>query len=229
MTRLLAFAALVFATALAPSAQVGPVHTFQVRDGAIYLDGTLLPDAIPDGLDLAGENTQVLQFSGPIVPVVRVGGQVYAFEDRRLVLLSESSQAGQGVYLRNDELVDPTAVAEMPEERMMPIVEQVYLRNVATRNVGLFDRMQREQSIELEVQRRVARINAMSPSAERRALTSDLRGLLSDLLTLKHEIRAQEILMASERLDAARQGLAEREAHHDEIVDGRLLELVGEQ
>lgn len=227
MIRLLAIAALVFVTALASSAQTEPVHTFQVRDGAIYLDGQLVPNAIPEGLDLTGEHTQVMEFSGPIMPVVEVDGQAYVFENRRLVLLSESSQAGQGVYLRSDALADPEMVAEMPEERMMPIVEEAYMRDVATRNSELFDRMQRGRLMEIEVQRRVEQIVAMEPGAERRGLERDLRGLLSDLLTLKHQIRAQEIEIAGDRLDAARRSLAEREAHHDDIVDGRLRELIG--
>lgn len=230
MTRLLAATALVLAAALAPSAQTtDSVHTFQVRDGAIYLDGQPVSGAIPEGLDLSDENTQVMEFSGPIMPVVEVDGQVYVFENRRLVLLSESSQAGQGVYIRNDVMPDPGMVAEMPQERVTPIVEQAYLRDVASRNADLFGQMQRAQSMEREVERRASRIRAMPPSAERRGLEGELRGLLSDLLTLKHQIRAQEIDVASERLDAARRGLSEREEHHDEMVDGRLRELIGGQ
>ena len=58
----LVVAALALA-ASAPSAQTGnalvsaeadTVHSFQIRDGQIYLDGRHLPGAVPVGLDLTG-------------------------------------------------------------------------------------------------------------------------------------------------------------------------------
>lgn len=227
MTRLFTAVALVLAAALAPSAQTEPgaVHTFHVADGEVYLDGRLLPNALPAGLDLRGESIGPMEFSGPIVPVLEIDGLAYVLENERLVLLSESDRGGRSVYV----LGEPQAVemADMPQERMMPIVEEAYMRDVAARNTELFDRMQSERVMEAEVQRRGSRIVAMEPSAERRGLERELRGLLSDLLSLKHEIRAQEIEIAGDRLDAARQALAERQARHDEMVDGRLRELIG--
>lgn len=226
MTRLLAAVVLVCATAFAPSAQTEPVHTFQVRDGQIYLDGEWLPDAIPEGLDLEGQTSRVMEFSGPITPVLQVDGLAYVLEDGRLVLLSESSRAGQG-YILSEPVAD--AVEQMPEERVMPIVEEAYMRDVAERDRGLFDRMQRERRMEADVETLAARVRAQPAGAPRAQLRRQLRGLLSDLLALKHEIRAQEIAVAEQRLDAARQSLADREDHHDEMVDMRLRELVGEE
>ena len=231
MIRPLAAAALVLAAALAPSAQTGSaqtetVHTFQVVDGQVHLDGRLLPDALPDGMDLGGQSIGPMEFSGPIVPVLEIDGEVFVLEGERLVPLAESSRADRGLYV----MAEPQAMAaEMPQERMRPIVEAAYLRDVAATNGDLYDRMRREMSMEQEVERRVARIRATEAGTARRGLEQDLRGLLSDLLTLKHEIRAQEIEIADGRLDAARQRLVERQASHDEIVDGRLRELLGDQ
>lgn len=225
MTRLFAAVALVLAAALAPSAQTDTVHVFHIADGQVYLDGRLLPNALPEGLDLRGWSIGPMEFSGPIVPVLEIDSLAYVLENDRLVLLSESDRAGRNVYVMGE----PQAVgmADMPQERMMPIVEAAYMRDVASRNAELFDQIQRERAMELDVERRVSRIVALEPGNQRRSLERELRGLLSDLLSLKHEIRAQEIEIAGERLDAARQALAEREAHHEEMVDGRLRELVG--
>ena len=225
MTRSLAAAAFVLAAALAPSAQTDAVHTFQVVDGQIHLDGRLLPDALPPGMDLGEQSTRQLEFSGPVVPVLEIDGEVYVLEDERLVPLTESSRADRSLYVMSDP---GAAASEMPQERMMPIVEAAYLRDVAASNGELYDRMRREMAMEQEVERRAARIRGAQPGSARQGLVSDLRGLLSDLLALKHEIRAQEIEIADQRLDSARRGLVERQSRHDEIVDGRLRELVGD-
>lgn len=219
--RLIAAAALVFCAGAA-SAQTDAVHTFQVRDGAVYLDGRHLPEAVPSDLDLGGQGTRVLEFSGPVTPVLEVNGRAYVLENERLVLLSESSLAGQGVLVN-----EAGPAGETAEDRVTPIVEEAYMRDVASFNGELYGRMQREQAMEGEVAGLASRVLALAPGAPRRALRDQLRGLLSDLLALKHEIRAEEIVVAEQRLEAARSALAYRENHHDEIVDARLRELVG--
>ncbi len=226
MTRLLAAAAFALAAALAPSAQTETVHTFEIVDGQVHLDGRLVPDALPTGMDLGGQSIGPMEFSGPIVPVLEIDGQVYVLEGERLVPLAESARVDRGLYVMSE----PEAmVAEMPRERMMPIVEAAYLRDVAAQNGDLYERMRREMTMEREVERRVVRIRTTEPGPARRGLVADLRGLLSDLLALKHEIRAQEIEIATEQLDSARRALVERQSHHEEIVDRRLRELIGDR
>ena len=166
----------------------------------------------------------MLEFSGPVTPVLEIDGRAYVLEGERLVPLSESSLAGQGVLV-NEAAAE--SVTKMPDDRMMPIVEAAYMRDVASRNSELYDRMQRERAMEGEVTSLASQVRGLAPGAPRRALRDRLRGLLSDLLALKHEIRAEEIVVAEQRLDAARSALSYREGHHDDIVDARLRELVG--
>lgn len=227
--RLLAAVAFALAAASAPAAQTEVVHTFEVRDGHVYLDGQHLPDAVPEGLDLAGLVTAPLEFSGPIKPVLEVDGVAYVLEDERLVPLDESSRSGRGVYILGDVTPDPQAASALPEERVTPILEAAYMRGVASRNEGLYDRMRQEVALEGEVQELAARVRALPAGPERARGRTELRRLLSDLLSLKHEIRAEEIAVAEQQLDAARRGLVDRHNHHDDIVDGRLRELVGDE
>ena len=226
MTRRLTALAALLACACAPSAQTDTVHTFQIRDGAVFFDGRHLRDALPRDLDLRGQETRVLEFSGPVTPVIEIDGRAYVLEGERLVLLSESSLAGQGVLLSEPA---PDVVGDMPDDRVTPIVQEAYMRGVASQNSELYDRMRREHDMEGEVMSLAARVQALSPGAPRRALRDQLRGLLSDLLALKHEIRALEITVAEQQIEAARRSLSYREGHHDEIVDTRLRELVGEE
>ena len=229
MTRRLLAALALIAAAAAPHAQTDRVHTFEVIDGAVYLDGGHLPDAVPAGLDLTGLHAGPLEFSGPITPVLEVDGRAYVLEGTKLVPLAESSQGGRGVYVMGSATTWAIPPDQMPEEQVTPIVEEAYMRDVASRNQALYERMSRERAMEQDVMALAARVRALEPGGPRRALRDRLRGLLSDLLTLKHEIRAEEIAVAAQRLDAARASLAGREGQHDEIVDGRLRELVGDQ
>ena len=232
--RLLAAAALVSVAAVAPSAQVQEVRaggdvvrTFEVRDGQVYLDGRHLPDAVPPGLDLDGFSMMPLELTGPIVPVLEIDGAVYVLEGERLVPMDASSRPDRGVYILGDVTPDPETIAEMPEETVAPIIDGAYMRDLAERNKALFGRMQQELAMETEVGGLAERVRALPQGPERARLRAQLRDLLSDLLSLKHEIRAEEIAVAADRLDAAREELEDRRGHHDDIVDGRLRELVG--
>lgn len=227
MTRRLLAAALALLCAAAPVAQTDTLHTFEVRDGVVWLDGQMLPDAVPKGLDLRGLSTPPLEYSGPIQPVLEVDGMAYVFEDGRLVPMASSSRPDRGVYILGD--AEAEAAAELPRDQMMPLVEAAYMQDVADRNEGLYDRMRQEVAMEQEVLALAERIRATTPGPVHTALRGQLRTLLSDLLSLKHDIRAEEIAVAADRLESAREGLEARRAAHDEIVDGRLRELIGNQ
>ncbi len=236
MTRLLAATALLLAAAGLPSAQTQEVradgeaiHTFEVRDGHVYLDGRHLPRAVPDGLDLSGFGMTPLEFSGPIVPVLEIDGTTYVLEDEKLVPMDASRRRGRSVYILGDVTAGVDAVAEMPDERVTPIVEAAYMRDVAAQNEALYGRMQQELAMESSVLALAARVRALPNGPERAGLHGQLRDLLSDLLSLKHEVRAEEIAVAAQRLDAAREGLDDRRDHHDDIVAERLRELVGSE
>ena len=232
MTRRLVatFALVLFAVPL--RAQIEPVqtqaedaadsttHVFQLIDGAVYLDGRHLPDAVPDDLDLAGMSLAPLEYSGPLKPVIDVDGEPWVFEDGRMVRMSASRSAGQGIYL----LQSAVAVSAPP-----PPVEEAYMRDVAQRNRALYQRMQREADMERDVMGLASRIRMMEWGDERDRLVGRLRELLSDLLSLKHEVRAEEIEEAEARIEAARSALADRHDQHEDIVDARLRELVGSE
>jgi hypothetical protein len=226
--RLIAACVLALAVAAAPAAQTEEVvHTFELRDGRVYLDGRHLPDAVPDGLDLKGfEMEGPLEYSGPLVPVLEIDGEAYVLEGERLVLLAESNRPGRGVYIMGDVAQTGAAPGGTPEE-VSPIVEAAYMRDVASQNEALYDRMQEAAAMQNESGALATRIRALPSGPERTRLRGQLRTLLSDLLSLHHEIREGEITIAAQRLDAARQELADRRALHDDIVDGRLQELLG--
>lgn len=224
--RLLGLALLALAVAAASSAQTGTTHTFQVRDGSVYLDGRLLPDAVPDGLDLSGMGTGLLEFSGPVTPVIEVDGQVYMLQNGRLVTLEASGQSGESVYILGD--VAPDVPQNLSPDRVMPVVEAAYMREVAARNEALFAKMQRERRMEAEALQLAVRIRALPDGDERTRLREDLRRQLSAILALKHEVQAEELALAATRLDALRDRLADREARHDALVEGRLRQLIGQ-
>ncbi|MEM0962016.1 MAG: hypothetical protein AAGK21_05680 [Bacteroidota bacterium] len=202
------------------------VHTFLVFEGTVYLDGRPLPDAVPDGLNLSGMMTAPIEFSGDLRPVLEVDGQVFVLEQERLVPIEESSQAGQDVYILGPTSPTPAAISP---ERTRPIVEAAYMRDIADTDRMLYENLQREAILEAEVSSLADRYRQLAPGPTRSQLYDDLRQRISNLLGLKHEIRAQEIALAEDRLDAARAGLDRRRSLHDAIVDTRLQELVGER
>lgn len=213
--------ALALLVALVPAsrAQSGTTHTFQIRNGAVYLDGRHLRDAVPERLDLTGMETGLLEYSGPVAPVVRVDGRAFVLEDERLVPLDSTDRnvfiLGQGTG----------GLADGLENQLTSVVETEYLREVASRNRALFEKMQHVRRMEYAALQLAARVRPLPGGDERSRLVEELRGRLSDVLALKHEIQAEEIALAQEQLDLLRSRLDEREGQHDRIVETRLREL----
>lgn len=227
MSRCFLLAVLLTLAAAPAWAQTAPAHTFQIRNGEVYVDGQMVPDAIPAHLNLEGVGTNMIEIVGDVVPVLEVDGAPYVFENRKLVPLAESSRATQGNLYVMPEIRFDVSISQV--DRMTPVVEGTYLRDVAARDQALYTRMQREQRMEIEAFSLADQIRTTAEGARRDSLTGELRGLLSELLSLKQEILHEEIQFVAARLDALRARLEEREDRHDEIVDHRLRQLVGEE
>jgi|GEM_PF-2100108 len=215
----------------APAADTRP-HTFRIVNGQVYLDGALVPGAVPPELRLDGYSTPAIEYVGPVSPVIEVDGQMYVYENRRLVPIAESSRAeavraGRAAFLMGDLVPEPTPMAEVADDALQLVSEEVYLRDVAERDRALYEQLHRERTMEVEALRLAERYRA-APAVERPARRNELRDLLSRLLTLKQELRRAEVARAQDELNALRATLDEREARHDAIVDARLRELVGE-
>ena len=217
-------------TPFAPAAQRADAagHLLEIRDGAVHLDGVALPDAVPAGLDLSGM-TLALDYSGPITPVVEVDGQAYVLERRRLVRFEESSRAGERVYVlgeaRDESAMDAAA---MDDDGLARMSQEVYMRELAERDRALYARMQHESHLEARVEELATRVRQTDAGPERVRLRGELRTRLSELFTLKQQIRREEVERAQAELDSVRALLDVRDAQHNAIVDGRLSGLAGE-
>lgn len=73
-------------------------HTLTIREGQVYLDGKRLStEALPPRLDLEGVSAQ-LTFTGESVPVIELGGSLFAIENGALRLVEvEEERANDGV------------------------------------------------------------------------------------------------------------------------------------
>lgn len=226
--RLLLAAGLALALASPGSAQTEPDHTFQIWNGQVYVDGHLVPDAVPDSLDLSGFSSVRIEITGDVAPLLEVDGAPYVFENDRLIRLEDSARAKRrGIYVLPQ--MDPPLTAAPPAEQITPVAEGAYLREVAERNEALYNRMRREHQMEQDAYDLAVQVRSLPDGPQRAELRDQLHGLLSDLLTLKQEILSEEIRFLQDRLQVLSSRLDERDARHGEIVDRRLRELIGEE
>lgn len=208
------------------AAEAASTHTFQIVDGAVHLDGLVVPDAVPAGLDLTGLSTPPLDYAGPIAPVIEVDGRAYVFEGGRLVPIAESARAANGVYMMGDLVPEPRAMDDVPDNQLALVSQEVYMRDVAVQDRGLWEKLHLERVLETQALQLSEQVRGTPPGPERTQRRSELRDLLSRLFTLKQDIRREEVARAQAELDALRVQLDDRARRHDTIVDGRLRELV---
>ena len=123
---------------------------------------------------------------------------------------------------------DPEAVGSMDDDRLALVSQEAYLRELAARDQALYEKMQHEQTLEGNVHDLAQRVRRTAPGPERSRLRGELRTRLSELFTLKQEIRREEVERAQAELDAFRTLLDARDRQHDAIVDGRLRGLCDE-
>ena len=223
------------AAPLAADAAARPVsegHLLEIRDGRVHLDGVVLVDAVPDGLDLTGL-TLALDYSGPITPVVEVDRQAYVLERGRLVRFEESSRARERVYVVGEAQPaaqpEPMDVAAMDDARIALVSQEAYRRELADRDRALYGRMQEEHALEARVEALAAQVRSTPPGADRARLRAELRTRLGELFSLKQANRREEVDRAQAELDGLREQIDARDAQHEAIVERRLRGLCGEE
>ena len=200
-------------------------HLLEIRDGGLFLDGTALPDAVPEDLDLSGL-AMSLDYSGPITPVVEVDGQAYVLERGHLVRFEESTRAGERVYVLGQPSVMP--VGAMDDDRLQRVSNEAYLREIAERDRALYLRMQDERALEDHVADLAQQVRRAPAGPEKTRLRNSLRGVLGELFELKQQVRREEVDRAQAELDTVRAQLDARDAQQEAIIDGRMRGLCGE-
>ena len=203
-------------------------HLLEIRDGHVHLDGVMLVDAAPPGLDLTGL-TLSLDYSGPITPVVEVDGQAYVLERGRLVRFQESTRAGEQVYVVGEAQPAPMDVSAMDDEHVALVSQEAYRRELAERDRELYARMQEEHRLEARVEALADQIRRTPPGAERTRLRGDARARLTELFQLKQSNRREEVRRAQAELDSLRAQLDARDAEHDAIIERRLRRICGDE
>ena len=118
------------------------------------------------------------------------------------------------------------AQAARVAEAMPRIEMQHYLAGIKEKDKDLFDRLVNERERERETIQIAREIRAMADGADKAERTEELRRRLADIFELKQANRREEIQQLEMRLEDLQQKLEERERLRDEIIEGRLRELL---
>ena len=228
MTRLVLLTGLALlaglAQAQAPASDVASraaepqqIHRLEIHDGAVFHDGTKLPEgALPTELDVEGMS-MTFEYSGPVAPAIGLNGRLYTLEGDRLVELDQEEMDRQAFVFAKPQALGLSAAEQ---------AQQAYMQGLSERDRALYERLVREREMEAEAYRLAQQLR-MNPSNVS-ALRSELREKLDAMFELKQENRREEIRQVEEVLQALRQRLQEREAMRDEIIQHRMRELTGQ-
>lgn len=215
-----------------PAAEAG--HELVIRDGRMFLDGRALPtENLPAGLDLDGLPETTVSFAGPVTPVLEIDGVVYVLEGEHLRMLSETTRAADRVHFL--PVAPPAPEAAGPERsasafseaELSEAGEEAYLRQLSARDHSLYEQIEREHAIENETLGLADQIRRTPEGAERERLVRRLREKLDESFEMKQEIRASEIAQAEAQLGGLRRLLRERGDRKEQIIERRMLELMG--
>jgi hypothetical protein len=138
------------------------------------------------------------------------------FGDRRM---QELTEAAQRLGLQAQK-------AAMAAEALPRIEVQHYLDGIQREDQELYHLLLREREMEQESIRLSNEIRHLAESAERVERTEELRETLDAIFELKQANRRREIEQFESRLEELQERLVERERRREEIIDGRLRQLL---
>lgn len=195
-------------------------HVLQIVEGRVYVDGELLPDAVPEGLDLSGIQFQFAYGEG-VTPVIEVDRVSYVLEDQKLVPLQESGRAGEPVFPVTEE------AEGIVEQAAAPVSQDAYMEELSEEDRALYEKVRRERELEAQAHRVARQIRTMPPGESRDAAEGQLREIVTQAFDLKQEIDSEELVRARRQIEELHEILIRRTEERDAIIDARIEELVG--
>lgn len=212
--------------ALAQRPAEAEVHRLEIRDGAIFHDGTPLPaSALPAGIDLDGVPAMYMDYSGDVTPAVEIDGRVFAFTGGRLVEVEAATEPGRAQAFA---LSQPKPLTLAGADARRHDAEAAYLETLSASDRALYERLMRERDMEAETLRLAQRYRLAATEAERATVRVELRDRLGAMFDLKQQNRREEVRQMETALDTLRERLEERAAMRERIVEHRLHELIGQ-
>ena len=218
----------------------GEVRVRESCECGLKLDGIVLTtDSLAGGVRLDGIEV-TYDCSGPVPPVLEIDGEVYVLAGERLIRMEDAAPNRANVYFlgqpeMNARVAPVTragaAMAPSPvlDDDLEQAGEQAYLRQLSFRDRTLFNQIQREQSVELETFRLAGEYRRANDPDDQSRIEDALRDKLGESFELKQQIRADEIAQAETQISELRGLLDERSTRKDQIIERRLLELIGKR
>jgi len=170
------------------------------------------------------------RLDGPVNPTIGtylevLDEQARAFERFGAQLAERQSRDTETLARQLRDEAEQTAIMV----RAFPRVEfQTYLDGLQHRDQHLYDRLLREQRMEVASADLARRVFAAPDEPTRQSLTESLRGQLEEIFELKQQNRRDEIGQLELQLRELREQLSERERNRDAIISRRLESLVGQ-
>ncbi|MDX1439262.1 MAG: hypothetical protein R3284_05100, partial [Rubricoccaceae bacterium] len=174
------------------------------------------------------------QFSGPVIPVVEIDGEVYAVMGNEMKPLEETGRNESQAYFLPDPQVGGSAEPELRRAMNQPVEDvdelvqagqEAYFHQLSNRDQALYNKIRQEQQLEMETHMLGDRIRQTDDSEERSRLEQQLRQRLEQSFELKQQIRANEIEQAEEQIEVLRELLGRRASRKQQIIERRFLEL----
>jgi LmbE family N-acetylglucosaminyl deacetylase len=181
-----------------------------------------IQDYVSDISDFAAPHaaaieTQARQLSAQAAEFTELQSRLQEqFGDRRMQELTEAAQR-LGLQAQR---------AAMAAESLPRIEVQHYLEGIQREDRELYELLLREREMEQESIRLSQEIRVMSDSADRVERTGELRETLDEIFELKQDNRRREIKQFESRLAELQERLVERERRREQIIDGRLRQLL---
>jgi len=198
-----------------PVASAQQVHTLNIQDGTVYVDGQpLSEEQLPDSLDLQGVRANY-RFVGVQRPVVELQGRLFVVENGLRPITEEEVREQRASVVLGSGAVRTQASSSrsgMEAASNPEASHRQYLDAVQRSSRDLYQRLQRERQME--------------QNAENLARTIRLRAMLEDIFAVKQENRRREIERLQRQIRELQQNLQRRAQMRDRMIDRHLRQLI---
>lgn len=201
------------------------IHKLVIENGRVFLNGQSIPRAnLPQELDLGAFDRFEYNYMAGMAPIININGKFFTVQNNRIVYVNPSlrDETAFNRFMDNKE-----AEGVSLQQELVPLEgNYAAIYRIRREDPVLFNRIRREQQLELRSEELAANIRLMPNGQNRNQKIAELRTLLDTIFEIRQQNQRAEIQRLNNQLELLNNEVRDRQVAKRQIIDQRLQELI---
>ena len=201
------------------------IHKLVIENGRVFLNGQAIQRTnLPQELDLGAFDRFEYNYMAGMAPIININGKFFTVQNNRIVFVNPNlrDETAFNRFMDTQE-----AEGAQIQQELIPLEgNYAAIYRIKREDPALFNRIRREQQLELRSEELASNIRLMPNGNHRNQKVAELRALLDTIFEIRQQNQRAEIQRLNNQLELLNNEVRDRQLAKRQIIDQRLQEML---